>query len=72
MAMPIKLGATIERGVPQPLFDFPTPFVFNIHQFYYQPTADGQRFLMNIPASEEGSTGNPVKMVLNWQAGLKR
>jgi Tol biopolymer transport system component len=72
MAMPIKLSATIERGVPQPLFDFPIPDSFGVHQFYYQPTGDGQRFLMNIPASQEGSTANLVKMILNWQTGLKR
>lgn len=71
MAVPIQLGASVEAGVPKPLFDFPTPLAFGVHQFYYQPTADGQRFLVNIPASQEGSSA-PVKMVVNWQAGLKR
>jgi hypothetical protein len=69
--LPIKLGASIEAGVPEPLFEFPTALPFGVHQFYYQPAGDGQRFLVNVPASDDGSS-HSVKMVINWQAGLKR
>jgi len=70
MAVSVKLGATIEAGIAQPLFDFPVPLPFGPHQFYYQPTADGQRFLMNAPATEGSSA--PISVVLNWTAGLKK
>jgi eukaryotic-like serine/threonine-protein kinase len=70
MAVAIKIGASIEAGVPQPLFDFPTALEAGIHQFYYQPSADGQRFLVNAPSVDSSPT--PVTVVLNWQAGLKR
>jgi hypothetical protein len=42
-----------------------------LYQFLYQPTADGQRFMVNEPASEE-SGPRPLTVVLNWQAGLKK
>jgi len=36
----------------------------------YDVTADGQRFLINVPEKEE--TGSPLTVVLNWTAGLKK
>jgi hypothetical protein len=38
--------------------------------FRYQPTADGQRFLINITADEP--TASPITIVTNWTAGLKK
>jgi Tol biopolymer transport system component len=70
IAVPIKVGVNIEAGVPMPLFDFPNPLEGGVHQFYYQPTADGQRFLVNAPTVQTSSA--PVTVVINWQAGSKR
>jgi Tol biopolymer transport system component len=41
----------------------------NIERFTYQPTRDGQRFLINAYVA---GAAPPVTMVLHWQAGLKR
>jgi serine/threonine protein kinase/Tol biopolymer transport system component len=71
MAVPVKTGAKFEAGTPKPLFGPLRPVAGTPYQFYYQPTADGQRFLVNEPAEEEGGA-QPVTVVLNWQAGLKK
>jgi hypothetical protein len=36
----------------------------------WDASADGKRFLIDVPATE--STPAPFTVVLNWQAGLKR
>jgi hypothetical protein len=71
MAVPVKLGSTFEAGAPQALFGAIVPNPGALYQFFYQPTADGQRFMANEPASEE-SGPRPLTVVLNWQAGLKK
>jgi hypothetical protein len=38
-------------------------------RFAYQPTADGQRFLVTAPVS---GASPPITVVLNWQAGFKK
>jgi hypothetical protein len=68
MAVPIKLGATVEVGTPQPLFPIPQTGA----GFAYAPMGDGQRFLVNAPAGGETAAVQPVTVVTNWQAGLKR
>jgi dipeptidyl aminopeptidase/acylaminoacyl peptidase len=72
MAVPIKLGATIEAGTPQPLFPLsPYPGVGSINSFY-QPMRDGQRFLVNAPAGGEAAAAPPLTVVTNWQAAFKK
>ena len=71
MAVPIKAGATIEAGTPSALFEttlFGGLAVGSSHQ--YDVTADGQRFLLNVPAEEAASPA--ITLVLNWTAGLKK
>ena len=70
MAVPIRLGANVEAGVAQPLFDFTLPLDLGTSFFFYQPTADGQRFLVNTAA--EQATSAPITVITNWTAGLKR
>jgi hypothetical protein len=36
----------------------------------YDVTADGQRFLINVPT--EGVASGPMVAVINWVAGLKK
>ena len=72
MAVPVKLGETVEGGAPQPLFT-----VFPIGSIAggltaYQPSRDGQRFLVNVPAGGEAAVVPPINIVTNWQAALKK
>jgi hypothetical protein len=70
MAVPIKTNPSFEAGAPRELF--PTPITGTaLYQFFYTPSADGQRFLVNIPA-EEAASQPSITVVLNWQAGLKK
>ncbi len=69
-AVPVKLGATVEAGTPQPLFPvFPTGISGTR---VYAPMLDGQRFLVNAPAGGEAALAAPITVVTNWQAGLKK
>jgi eukaryotic-like serine/threonine-protein kinase len=71
MAVPVKLGATVEVGTPQPLF--PAAFPLNLVGLVYEPSRDGQRFLVNVPAGGEAAvTSQPLTVVTNWQAALKK
>ena len=64
MAVPIALGTSVTPGTPQPLFaaDFTG----------YTPSADGQRFLVNVPAGGQAAAVSPITVILNWTAGLTR
>jgi len=67
MAVPVKLSATVEAGMPQPLFPvFPVGGPF----FYYAPMRDGQRFLVNVPAGGEAAAAPRITVVTNWQRSL--
>ena len=66
MAVEVTTGATLQAGVPQPLFEtlISGPFA------RFAVTANGKRFLVPAPVSEASST--PVTVVINWTAGIKR
>jgi Tol biopolymer transport system component len=72
MAVPITTGpgptAGFEHGAPRPLFG-PIPTVGNLPRFTYQPSLDGQRFLVAAPVA---SATPPITVVLNWQNGIRR
>ena len=65
MAVPVALGASVEPGTPHELFA-------NAGITGHAPSPDGQRFLVNLPASGEGAAAPPITVVLNWQAELKK
>ena len=65
MAVDVRSGATIEVGVPRPLF--PTR---PVGVGRYDVTADGQRFLVATPTDEAVSA--PVTVVLNWFGEVRR
>jgi Tol biopolymer transport system component/predicted Ser/Thr protein kinase len=68
LAVPVNLGATFHAGSPQELFAVhPTS---NPNSSVYDVTADGQRFLINTVASEEGSP--PLSLVVHWPALLEK
>ncbi len=50
MAVPVKMGTSFDVGVPQVLFESVTFLDGAARTFYYQPSADSQRFMVNVPA----------------------
>ena len=72
MAVPVKTGSAFDAGASHLLFEavFGTgaPYAFS-----YQPSADGQSFLVSVPAGGEGAaSAPPITIVTNWQAGAKK
>lgn len=65
MAVPVKLGPTLEPGVAVPLFDTNVAGTMS-----YDVTADG-RFLVNTISNDDSSSA-PITVVMNWQAALKK
>lgn len=55
-------------GTAEPLFDGPHTEDF---ESVYQPSANGQRFLVRFAAGGANSAA-PVTIVLNWQADVKK
>ena len=73
MAVTIRTGSDsshCEIGVPTPLFQTGIRYSFVSRFFFYDVTADGQRFLINT-VPEAGSLST-VTVVVNWQAGIKQ
>jgi hypothetical protein len=66
MAVRVKLSGTFEAGVPKPLFPIELGGA-NI-RWNYAVSGDGRRVLMKKASGEM----NPITVVLNWTAGLKR
>jgi len=71
MAVQITAGASFESGAPVALFTTRVPATgLTDDRNHYVTAPDGQRFLVNNLV-EEGTT-QPITLVLNWAAGLKR
>ena len=72
MAVPVKMGATVDASAPIRLFETAMSSIaipaYTRNQ--YIVTADGQRFLINQPA--EGASPSPITVVINWPAALKK
>ena len=69
MSVEIKAGPSPQPAAAKMLFDFHgANSVFGLYQ--YDVTADGQRFLILTPT--EFTRLDPLHVVLNWTAGLKR
>ena len=70
MAVDVSIGPQFEHSNPKPLFQtrmFGGAVPTGIR---YSPAPDGQRFLINSQAAEEGAV--PLTVVLNWTAAAKR
>ncbi len=71
MSVEVKTSPQFEASAPK--FLFQAPFALT-HQMdagnHYAVSADGQRFLLNLPMQENASS--PITVVLNWTAGLKK
>jgi hypothetical protein len=66
MAIDVSTDQSFVAGAPSPLFQ--TPIVVNPIIDQYAVTGDGQRFIMGTPIGEE----EPITVMVNWAAGLKR
>jgi serine/threonine-protein kinase len=77
MRVPVKTGATFERGTPQKVFDA-SPYLVRPPGLetgrMYDVSADGQRFLMikEISGADERPTSARIILVQNWFEELKR
>jgi hypothetical protein len=71
MAVPVNTGGaatgSFEVGLVQPLFEIQP----GVAPDSWQPAADGQRFLVAVPAGG-GAAATPITVITNWQAGLGR
>jgi Tol biopolymer transport system component len=63
----VEVDATrgLHVGTPRPLFQLPEGTAFN-----WDVSADGERFLLNVPVTKSSSV--PLSVVMNWAAGLKK
>jgi eukaryotic-like serine/threonine-protein kinase len=68
MAVDLKLGPTVEAGVPKLLFQ--TRISVNGQTDQYAVTGDGKRFL--IPEPLESQNVPPITVITNWTSLLKR
>jgi eukaryotic-like serine/threonine-protein kinase len=67
MAVSVQVGphGDFQAGPPRKLFEFRgTSHVPSINAFSYNPSADGQRFLVNVEAAENQSA---VNVITNWE-----
>jgi hypothetical protein len=74
MAIDVSSKPVFQAGIPRVLFAAPIlggNAIGNVHR--YDVTADGKRFLINtIGGAMNSSSSNPITVVLNWTAGLKK
>ena len=64
MSVEIDTSRGVRAGTPKPLFQLPEGAGFG-----WDVTADGERFLVNVPVIKSSSV--PLNVVVNWTAGLK-
>ena len=64
MSVEIDTSRGLRAGTPKPLFQLPEGAGFG-----WDVTADGERFLVNVPVINSSSV--PLNVVMNWTEGLK-
>jgi Tol biopolymer transport system component len=69
MAVDIRLGDTVQAGVPQSLFPGRVNVVGNVRN-RYSASVDGQKFLFVAPLGRDAIA--PTTVVLNWDADLRK
>ena len=64
MAVPVKTGANFDMGTPTALFQAnPREMIATSEEFTYDPSNDGQKFLINTQIKTATA---PMSVVLNW------
>ena len=69
MAVSIRVGAKLEVGLPQVLFQASPDPLYPAIATSYDVTRDGKRFVINT-ALDDGR-GSPITVIVNWAAQLK-
>ena len=70
MAVPVRAaGPAFEPGIATVLFPIPASGPGPLSRLY-APSGNGQRFLIARRLDE--TSGVPMTVVLNWQAGIKK
>jgi serine/threonine protein kinase/Tol biopolymer transport system component len=73
MAVDVKTSPRFEAGIPHALFDSRILVPNSVAVVRYDVAPDGQRFLVNTSAQAAGGTASePIHVVLNWLAGVKK
>jgi eukaryotic-like serine/threonine-protein kinase len=71
MAVPVTSGANFDSGAPVALFQANArEQIATSEQVTYDVAKDGQRFLINTEIRD--SEGQPMTVILNWAAALKK
>ena len=70
MAVDVTPGAVFKSGQPKQLFQVQAINI-NGGGSNWDVSADGQRFLINATGGE-GAAQEPITLVLNWAAGLRK
>ncbi len=72
MAIPIKVGSSLQRDTPRRLFEAPVSSLLSpgITRNQYVVTGDGQRFLINQPVGKPSLFA--ITVVIDWTRVLKR
>ena len=68
--MAVSVGTAPAFGVPKVLFQTRVPEGVTSRRTHYVPNRDGQRFLINTQTGD--LLPNPITVVLNWQAELRK
>ena len=68
MTVDVETAPTFRLGVPKPLFQTRLN-TLGVPSRRYGVSADGQRFLMNVPVGTDAVT--PITVIMNWASGMK-
>lgn len=68
MAVDLRIDSTIDAGVPRPLFN--TRLSVDPIRDQFAVTADGQRFLVQVPVVVGSPT--PISVLVNWHPSLSK
>ncbi len=65
MSVDIDASRGLHAGTPKALFRLPEGALFG-----FEPMAEGERFLVNVPVIKSSSV--PLNVIMNWTAALKK
>jgi hypothetical protein len=68
MVVSLNIDSKIDSAVPRPLFN--TGLSVDPIRDQFAATADGQRFLVQVPVVEGAPT--PISVLVNWTASLRK
>jgi hypothetical protein len=70
MSVAVRAGDVLETAPPVALFKTNFPPWVPAYWRYYDPSEDGQRFLVAALLAEAGAA--PINVVVNWTSALKK